>query len=191
MARKEERRIEILEAATKVFASKGFHIAKVEEIAEEARVGKGTIYEYFASKANLFDEMVDHILAEYNKGLEAALASHDHIADCLLEAAMYHAGIMEKAMCMAQAMMESPQPFSRETMALVLDRSSASIEIMQNALKKAQSEGQVRPTLDCYACAHAIAGALNHYLGRMLLKKGVLTRDDAERVLEPLLKGLL
>ena len=47
--RKEDRPQEILEAALKVFAEKGFAAARLEEIAAKAGVSKGTIYLYFES----------------------------------------------------------------------------------------------------------------------------------------------
>jgi len=191
MARKEERRVEILEAATKVFASKGFHAAKVEEIAEEARVGKGTIYEYFASKSELFDHMVDYMLTKYNQGLEAVLMSQDHIADSLLEAALYLGGIMQEVIGWAQAIMDTPQSISRETMALMMNRNATSLEILQQALERAKARGQLRQDLDCYVTAHVIAGAFNHYLGRTLFMKGELNMADVTKVVEVLLKGIL
>ena len=40
----------IIEAATKVFAKKGFYQAKISEIAREAGVADGTIYIYFENK---------------------------------------------------------------------------------------------------------------------------------------------
>jgi len=191
MARKEERRVEILEAATKVFASKGFHAAKVEEIADAARVGKGTIYEYFASKSELFDHMVDYMLTKYNQGLEAVLMSQDHIADSLLEAALYLGGIMQEAIGWAQAIMATPQSISRETMILMMNRNAISLEILQHALERAKSRGQLRPDLDCYVASHVIAGAFNHYLGRTLFMKGELSIADATKVVEVLLNGIL
>lgn len=48
-----ERRSQIFEAATRVFARKGFHLATVQEIADEAGMGKGTIYEYIKSKKDI------------------------------------------------------------------------------------------------------------------------------------------
>ena len=48
------RREQILEAAVRVFAQRGFGNATVAEIAEEARVAAGTIYNYFESKEDLF-----------------------------------------------------------------------------------------------------------------------------------------
>jgi len=47
------RRSQILDAATKVFAEKGFHRANTREIASTAGVSEGTIYNYFASKPDL------------------------------------------------------------------------------------------------------------------------------------------
>lgn len=44
----------IIEAAVTVFAQKGYASATVADIAARAGIGKGTIYEYFASKEDLF-----------------------------------------------------------------------------------------------------------------------------------------
>jgi len=44
----------IIEAAVVVFAQKGYASATVADIAARAGIGKGTIYEYFASKEELF-----------------------------------------------------------------------------------------------------------------------------------------
>jgi AcrR family transcriptional regulator len=48
------RRLEIVRAARSVFAEKGFDKATLEEIAERAELGKGTVYNYFDSKDDLF-----------------------------------------------------------------------------------------------------------------------------------------
>ncbi len=45
---------EILEAARKVFARKGFNGATVDEIAEAAGLAKGTVYLYFPSKRDIY-----------------------------------------------------------------------------------------------------------------------------------------
>jgi AcrR family transcriptional regulator len=49
----EARRNQILDAAAAVFAEKGFHRATTKEIAKTAGVSEGTIYNYFANKADL------------------------------------------------------------------------------------------------------------------------------------------
>lgn len=57
-ARKEQRRIEIVDAALKVFARDGFALSKMDKVAEEAGISKGTLYLYFESKDALFEGMV-------------------------------------------------------------------------------------------------------------------------------------
>ena len=47
------RRNQILDAAAKIFAEKGFHRATTKEIAQAAGVSEGTIYNYFANKGDL------------------------------------------------------------------------------------------------------------------------------------------
>jgi TetR/AcrR family transcriptional regulator, fatty acid metabolism regulator protein len=56
----EDKRRLILEAAVRVFASKGFHTCRVGDIAEEAGVAHGLLYHYFRSK----DEVLECIFSE-------------------------------------------------------------------------------------------------------------------------------
>jgi len=65
----------LLEAAEAVFADLGYHDASIVKITEAAGVGQGTFYLYFASKRELFDELVmdlnlrvRHAMAEGARG---------------------------------------------------------------------------------------------------------------------------
>ena len=49
------RRDELLEAAVRVFARKGYHTSRVSDIAAEARVSHGLVYHYFASKEDVLE----------------------------------------------------------------------------------------------------------------------------------------
>ena len=51
---KPDKKSRIIEAAVTVFAQKGYASATIADIAAGAEVGKGTVYEYFASKEDLF-----------------------------------------------------------------------------------------------------------------------------------------
>ena len=52
--RKEDTRAELVEAAARVFARRGFHGASVDQIAREAGYSTGAIYWHFAGKDDLF-----------------------------------------------------------------------------------------------------------------------------------------
>ena len=56
--RAEDRPDEVLDAALKMFARKGFASTKVEDIAREAGLSKGAIYRYFSSKEDIFESLV-------------------------------------------------------------------------------------------------------------------------------------
>ena len=55
---KEEKNQALIDAALAVFSRVGFAAAKMDDVAREAGVSKGTVYLYFDSKEQLFEEMV-------------------------------------------------------------------------------------------------------------------------------------
>jgi AcrR family transcriptional regulator len=63
LRRKEARPQEILDAALYLFAHKGFAATRMEEIAQRAKVSKGTIYLYFESKEAVFKALLERMLA--------------------------------------------------------------------------------------------------------------------------------
>jgi len=73
---KEKKNKAIIEAALEVFAEKGYAVAKIAEIAQTAGVGKGTIYEYFRSKEDLFFAVFQWYVDEMVKGYMVAVSDH-------------------------------------------------------------------------------------------------------------------
>ena len=51
----EERRRQILQAAVRTFAERGYHAARVSDIAKEAGVAYGLVYHYYESKETLLE----------------------------------------------------------------------------------------------------------------------------------------
>src|SRR4051794_25879456 len=60
---KVERRQDLLRAARDVFATKGYHNAKIDDIVAAAKVAKGTFYLYFPDKRSVFAELVDGLFS--------------------------------------------------------------------------------------------------------------------------------
>jgi AcrR family transcriptional regulator len=60
---KNERRQQILLHARDVFARRGYHAAKIDEIVATAGVARGTFYLYFEDKRAIFEEIVDGTFA--------------------------------------------------------------------------------------------------------------------------------
>lgn len=61
---KRKRALQMAQAATKVLARNGFAATRMQDIAKEAGVSKGLLYEYYPSKEDLFFAVCDHLAAQ-------------------------------------------------------------------------------------------------------------------------------
>lgn len=75
--RERDKREALLRAARDVLVEKGYHAAKIDQIATRAGVAKGTYYLYFEDKREIFAELVDGLVAR----IEAAIVRVDEHAD--------------------------------------------------------------------------------------------------------------
>lgn len=66
----DERKVQIINAAEEVFTKKGFDEARMDDIAEETGLSKGTLYLYFKSKDDLIIAMLDRMIQREFKQLE-------------------------------------------------------------------------------------------------------------------------
>jgi AcrR family transcriptional regulator len=60
---------EILEASIRVLGRKGAADTKIQDIAEEACIAKGTIYLYFKNKEEIFENILQHHIQDKNQDL--------------------------------------------------------------------------------------------------------------------------
>jgi len=72
---KTARRGEILAAAEKVFSASGYAATTMDAIAVAAGVAKGSLYNYFRSKQELFTQVVDHAISGDEAEVERIIAS--------------------------------------------------------------------------------------------------------------------
>jgi len=61
---KSKKRTSIIKGAEDIFISLGYELASMDKIAEKANVSKRTVYNHFGNKENLFEVIVDNLLAE-------------------------------------------------------------------------------------------------------------------------------
>jgi len=70
----EDRPEDLFVAAMKVFSDRGYRATRLEEVAQEAGVSKGTIYRYFRNKEELLEKTLEHRRRNMLPAFEAALA---------------------------------------------------------------------------------------------------------------------
>lgn len=69
------RREQLLEAAKRVFARRGYPAVNIADICKEAKVARGTIYQYFRNKRDVLMELLDEIAAR----VEVVLANRPSV----------------------------------------------------------------------------------------------------------------
>ncbi|MFP4199798.1 MAG: TetR/AcrR family transcriptional regulator [Clostridia bacterium] len=105
----------ILEAAVRVLAVKGFEATRVEEIAREACVGKGTVYEYFDSKEHLFAEAVKQATLMYADMIVSALDAGDTLRKSLGNALSSSLIFARTSRHSAQVLLDNPGGRARDS----------------------------------------------------------------------------
>jgi len=81
--RREKTRLDLLEAAERVIAAKGYHQTRIADIASEADVGLGTFYLHFKTKNEIFIELIETGAAELRAEVNAAKAGVESVEDKL------------------------------------------------------------------------------------------------------------
>lgn len=83
--RKDARPGEILEAALTVFIARGYAATRMDDVARSADISKGTLYLYFANKAELFKAAVRQVVIPALEEAEREVATVNDMAWLLME----------------------------------------------------------------------------------------------------------
>lgn len=164
------RRQQIIDAAYRCFARKGFHQATMRDIYAEANLSPGAVYHYFGSKDAIIQASFEF---DYERSLttfEAALLQDDPL-QALCELLNFFFQGLEGA-----AALEAPRvnvqgwgealvnPPFLETMRRLL---SNYLDVLTQLIRRAQTAGQIDPTLDPQAVGRIL---LSLYYGLELQK---------------------
>lgn len=156
-----ERRKQILGAAVKAFAEKGFHATRVSDVARRAGVAYGLIYHYFSSKDDLLESIFADNWAIFLKVL-AELREDDSLP--AVEKLSRVAGLMVDALqVVPQTMQVIIQEVSRSARFVQpekLEAFQAAFDAIQAIIEQGQADEQIDPDIDGRVAAHMFMGAL-------------------------------
>jgi len=80
----EERRAAILDSALSVFAQRGYHASSIDDIARDGGISKALIYEHFASKQDLYAELLEQHAGVLFSALSEAISEAGRSASARL-----------------------------------------------------------------------------------------------------------
>ncbi len=83
---KDQRRAQLLDAASEVFTTRGYHAAAMDDIADAAGVSKPVLYQHFESKLDLYLALLDRSCERLAEVVADALNSTDDNADRVVAA---------------------------------------------------------------------------------------------------------
>ncbi len=180
----EEKRRQILDAAVRVFARKGFHASRVGDIAEEAGVAHGLLYHYFKSK----DQVLEAVFHENWSVLLARIASVEesdepaadqlrHIAAIVLRTWLH---LPEVVTVVIREFGRSPELAER------IGDLAQPIDAIQRVIERGIERGEFRKEVDPLVAATVVYGSIDELLTGWVLGRLPAGEEDvvaAERTL--------
>jgi TetR/AcrR family fatty acid metabolism transcriptional regulator len=181
----------ILDAAVAVFAQKGFHSARVSDVAERASVADGTIYLYFRNKEELlmtaintaFDGFMSRARTELD-GIPSPAGKLRRLAQLHLDAFNANRNL---AIVFQMELRQSARflaPFSHEHMIEYFG-------LVRAAIREGQAQGIFRPDLREKIAANCFFGALDEMVTSWVLDDtNYQLSEVADSVADIILLGL-
>ena len=160
-----EKRIRILDAALKIFASRGFYNAKVSEVAKEAGVADGTIYLYFESKdallIALFEDRMQRLIARAN---DEIARSEGTVLDKIRQAIALHLSLVVDDPDLAEFITVELRQSGKFIKEYDNPKFTEYLRIFRDLILAGQEQGLIRRTVDARLVVRAIFGALDELL---------------------------
>jgi len=189
---RKQRQLEIIEAAMKVFSSHGFHKSKIAEIAKTAGIGKGTVYEYFDSKKDLFEQMIKYIAETYFDMAKEVMNTDETVKDKLIAFAQHHGNFISNHMDMAENIIPGTGFLSEEMKCEMIEMKKAIFLLIDNTLESGIKTGEIRPDLNKRIATLCILGAINQNYTLQVYFQRINPKDiDPAPIIDTIFNGLV
>jgi TetR/AcrR family fatty acid metabolism transcriptional regulator len=187
-----EKYYRIIQAATRVFAKKGFYQAKVSEIAKEARVADGTIYIYFENKddilISLFEEQMKRIL----DNMISQVSLQDNPVSKLERFAQVHLQLVDENKSMAEIIQVELRQSSKFMKEYKNEKFMQYLDLIEDILRQGQEIGIFRKEVIPGVAKRAFFGALDEMSRFWVLstRKKYDINTAAKQISQYFLKGI-
>lgn len=172
---KEQKRQDIVEASLQVFKCKGYQGTRIIDIAKEAGIGKGTVYEYFHSKDEIILGVFDELFLDYEQLLYTRVKSDrasieeiissvasalEDLDDCAELIPVYFELWSSRQLCESLGL--------RERMGKWFERLSAAYTQL---IEKGQRSQEISPEINARAFARTLVSAIDGIIWHYCLFK--------------------
>ena len=191
---KKKKEVAIFEAALRIIKEKGFHKARMSDIAKEAGISYGLVYHYFKNKEDLLDAIFNqwwnnlfHLMADIGKAERDVYKKLRRIIDYFLDTYQSHPELVSIFVT----------EISRSTSNLTnrrLGHFKKFMSLTEAMMTEGQEKGVLRKDFKSRYLTYIFLGALETFVSAMVLVDQKIKGDSqkrriAESILEVFLNG--
>jgi TetR/AcrR family fatty acid metabolism transcriptional regulator len=180
----------LLDAAVRVFARKGYHAARVGDIAEEAGVAYGLLYHYFGSKEEVLRSVFRETWRALIQTIESVEESNDPPREQLRKVAEILLRSWRRDPDLVRVLVLEVTRSGH--LAGEMDEIVASFAAIQEIVERGQADGSIRSDLDARLASYVFYGAIDELLTGWVLGRLPDSEEDvarAERTVVEIVSG--
>lgn len=154
-------RDEIIAAAAKVFQTKGYHAATVQDIADAVGILKGSLYHHFKSKEELLYLIVKEPIARIYATMAEIVSSDLPAAEKLRRAILAHLEAFDRHYPHLFVYLHEREEMKRRFREQFKLSPKQYEQSWQQILREGVKSGEFRPDLDVQVVSYGVLGMLN------------------------------
>ncbi|MBI2083406.1 MAG: TetR/AcrR family transcriptional regulator [Deltaproteobacteria bacterium] len=185
--------VRIIEAATKVFAKKGFYNATIADVAKTAEVAEGTIYLYFKNKDDLLISIFEHSIDLFIQAVNKKLKEITDPKEKLRQFIWVHLKLVEENPNLAQVLQIELRQSSKFMEEYRGGKFAEYLHVVEGILMEGQEKGVFRKDLNTHLLRRTLFGAVDEMaLDWLLMKKKRYSLEEcASQLSQMFIQGMV
>jgi len=180
-----------IEAAARVFASKGFHGATTQDIAAEMGIQQGSLYYYFKSKEQALQEVCEYGFEHYVARMQKICAKEQPFEAKILAIVTSHLSNYRSKHSAMKVHNDQRLYLPLERRMRIKKLGSEYRKLLERVIEKAIQHGQLRAELDAHFMAYSIIGVCNSWGANLIRDDELDLFETVEQCVDLLLYGTL
>ena len=182
---------QIIEAAVRVFARKGYFNARVSDIAREAGIAAGTIYLYFDTKEDVLVTLFREKMAAFVEAVRQAIAEEPDAVSKLRRLIRLHFQILEDDPQLAEVVQVELRQGQKLFRGAASQEISAYFALIGSVFEEGAAAGRFASGLPVKVATKMLFGAMDQMATSWVLgKRGYHLVDTADTVADVFLRGV-